>query len=103
MKVFGSSMIKGIRSKEFNFYLERCHAELKSYPGATGKELKHNIQYPIQIDTPDIVVIHGGCNDISPRQNQTKLKEEEIVKKTISISENKIAISGLICQKRSIS
>ena len=103
-------MIKGIRSKEFNFYLERCHAELKSYPGATGKELKHNIQFPIQIDTPDIVVIHGGCNDISPRQNQTKLKEEEIVKKTISIGsycrykgENEIAISGLICQKRSIS
>ena len=31
VKVFDTSMIKGIRNKESNFYLERCHAELKSY------------------------------------------------------------------------
>ena len=67
VKIFGTSMVKGIRNKEFNFYLERCHAELKSYPEATAKELKHNIQFPIKIDKPDIVVIHPGCNDISPR------------------------------------
>ena len=77
MKVFGTSMIKGIRNKEFNFHLERCYAELKSHPEATAKELNHNIQFPIQIDTPDINVIHGGWNDISPRQNQENLTEEE--------------------------
>ena len=60
MKIFGTSMIKGILNKKFNFYPEHCHAKLKSYAGATEKELKHNIQFPIQIDTPDIVVIHGG-------------------------------------------
>ena len=32
------------------------------------------------MDTPDIAVIHGGCNDISPKQNQEKLTEEEIAK-----------------------
>ena len=106
VKIFGTSMIKDIRSKEFNFYLERCHAKLKSYPGATAKELKHKIQFLIQIDTPDIVVIHGGCNDISPRQNEEKLTEEEIAKVIISIGSccrdkgtNKIIISGLICRK----
>ena len=35
VKIFGTSMIKDIRNKEFNFYLERCHAELKSYPELT--------------------------------------------------------------------
>ena len=80
LKIFGTSMIKGIRKKEFSFYIERCHAELKSYPGATAKELKHNIQFPIQIDTLAIFVIHVGCNDISPMQNQEKLTEEEIAK-----------------------
>ena len=34
--------------------------------------------------TPDIVVIHGVCNNISPRQNQEKLTEEEIAKEIIS-------------------
>ena len=65
MKIFSTSMIKGIRNKEFNFYLQHCHAELKSYPGATAKKLKHIIQFPMQIDTPNIVVIRAGCNDIS--------------------------------------
>ena len=99
-------MIKGIRNKEFNFYLERYHAELKSYPGATAKELKHNIQFPMQIDTPNINVIHGGCKDISSRQNQEKLPEEEIAKEITCIGSycrdkgvNEIIISGLICRK----
>ena len=99
-------MIKGIRNKEFNFYLERCHAELKSYLGATSKDLKHNIQFPIQTETPDIVVIHGGCNDISPKKNQEKLTEEEIAKEIVSIGSycrdkgvNENIFSGLICRK----
>ena len=99
-------MIKGIRNREFNIYLERCHAELKSNPGATGNELKHKIQFPIQIDTLDIVLIHGRSNNISPRQNQEKLTEEEIANEIISIGSNyrqkgvnEIIISGLICRK----
>ena len=38
MKMFRTSMIKCIRNKEFNFQLQRCHAELKTYAGATVKE-----------------------------------------------------------------
>ena len=49
MKIFGASMIKGIRNTESIFYLQRSHAELRSYAGAIEKELKHNIQFPIQI------------------------------------------------------
>ena len=37
------------------------------------------------MDTPDIVVIHGGCNHISSRQSQERLMEEEIVTEIISI------------------
>ena len=46
VKIFGTSMITGIHHKEFVFYLECCHAELKRYPGATAKSLKHNIEFP---------------------------------------------------------
>ena len=106
VKIFGTSMIKGIRSKEFNSFLKGCQAEFKSYPGATIKELKHNIQFPLEIETPDTVLIHGGCNDISPRKNQEKLTEEEIANQIISIGlycqdkgVNEIVISGLICRK----
>ena len=106
MKIFGTSMIKGIRNTESIFYLQRCHAKLRSYAGAIEKELKHNIQFPIQIDTPDIAVTHGGSNDVSPRQNQEKLTEEEIANEIIRIGSyyqdkgvNEIIISGLIYRK----
>ena len=79
---------------------------LKSFPGATVKDLKHNTQFLILMDTPDIVVIPGGSNDINPRQNQEKLTEEKIAKEIISIgsycrdkSVNETIISGLICRK----
>ena len=55
MKIFITSKIKGIPNKEVTFYLESCHAELKSYPGATAKELKPNIQFLIQMDTLDML------------------------------------------------
>lgn len=77
MKILTTSKIKGIRNEEVPFYLERCHAESKRYPGATAKELKPNIQFLMQIDTLDIVVTHGRRNGISPRQNQEKLTEAE--------------------------
>ena len=109
MKIFGASMIKGIRSTESIFYLQRSHAELRSYAGAIEKELKHNIQFPIQIDTPDIAVTHGGSNYVSPRQNQEKLTEEKIANEIIRIGSycqdkgvNEIIMSGLIYRKGSI-
>ena len=80
--------------------------KLQIYPRETAKELKHSIQFPIQMDTSDIVVIYGGCKDISPRENQEKLTEEEIAKEIISIGSccqdkgvNEIIISGLTCCK----
>ena len=99
-------MVKGIRNKWSNFYRERCHAELKSYPYATAKELKLNIQFLTQIDTTDTVVTQGGWNDISPWQNQEKPTEEEIAKEIINVDSycqdkgvNEIIISELICPK----
>ena len=86
MKIFGVNMIKGIRNKEFNFYLERCHAQLKSYPGVTAKELKHNIQFPIQMDTPDIVVIHGGCNDVTPDKIKERLRKKKLQRKLLVLA-----------------
>ena len=89
-KIFGTIMITGIHNKEFKFYLERCHLELR-----------HSIQFPMQMHTPDIAVIHGGCNDISPRQNQEKLTEEEI-KEIISIG-SYCRDKGVNIRQRSIS
>ena len=99
-------MVKGILIKWSNFYRERFDAELKSYPDATAKELKLNIQFLTQIHTTDTVVTHGGWNDISTWQNQEKRTQEEIENEIINIGSycrdkgvNEIIISGLICPK----
>lgn len=104
--VFGTSLIKGIRRNEFNYYLKNTHAIFKSYPGATVRELKHNIQFPLHVNTPDNVILHAGCNDISPRRDQEKLTEEEIANEIIDMAQQcrfqgvgTVIISGLICRK----
>ena len=67
--------------------------------------MKHNIQFYLHTDTPDIVILHTGCNDISPRRNQEKMTEEEIVKNIIETAQQckfqgvrNIIISGLTCR-----
>ena len=62
--VFGTSMVKGIRVKEFNNNLTRCSSRIRSFPGATLKQLKHYVIPTLVDDTPDVVIIEGGCNDL---------------------------------------
>ena len=58
--IFRTSSIKGIRRNEFNYYSKIFYPDVESYPGATLNDLKHNIQFPLQRNTSDIVILH--CN-----------------------------------------
>ena len=80
-------MIKGIRAKEFNDQLRNSKAIFKCYRGASLKELKHNIQFFLEEDTPDAIIFHGGCNDINPRDGNKKLSEYQIAENIIEIAE----------------
>lgn len=79
-------MIKGIRNKEFHFHLECCLAELKSYPGATAKELKHNIQFFVQIDPADTVVIMVDATILAPGRIKKILRRKKLRRKLLILA-----------------
>ena len=104
--VFGTSMIKGIRTKEFNSWLKNHSAQIRPFPGATIKQLHHYIIPTLIDDTPDVIIIHGGCNDILSRGKAEELLPNEIALGLISIANlcrekgvNEVFISSIICRK----
>ena len=57
---FSYEFNKRCNENEFNYYLESSYADFESYPGATLKDLKHKIQFPLHMNFSDIVILY--CN-----------------------------------------
>ena len=62
--MFSNSIPKGIRIRELNRYITNATAVIKSFPGATSKELIHYVVPTLQEDSFNSAVIHIGINDI---------------------------------------
>ena len=71
--LLGKSMVKGIRRNEFNSCLKKCNTRFRPFIGATIKEMETYVKAIIQDDTPDVVTLHMGCNDMS---NKTMLAND---------------------------
>ena len=103
--ILGTSMIKGIRRKEFNSKLSKCSAQFRPFIGATLKQMETYVKPILNDDTPDVLILHTGCNDIGNK----RLRENEIAKWIVKIGQqckesniNDVFISSLIgrAQKR---
>ena len=65
--------------KEVNNQLRNQFVKLRSFPGATLKHLKYYI-VPSQIDeTPDRIILHGGCNDVNNKNSTPEKTANEVV------------------------
>ena len=101
--VFGTSLIKGIRQKEFNSHLHKCSARFRPFTGATLKKMEIHIQPDLIDDKPDVVVIHAGCNDIPNTSLEPRTIAEGIIKLgkiCKNYNTNDIFISSLTCRSR---
>ena len=99
--VLGTSMIKGIRGKEFNSKLNKCRTQFRPFIGATLKQMETYVKPTLNDDTPDALILHIRCNDIGNKQ----LTENEIAKWIVKIGRqykennvNDVFISSLICR-----
>ena len=84
--IVATSMIKRIRMKEVNSQLRNSLAKLRSFPEATLKHLRYYIVLSLIDETPDRIILHGGCNDLN-NKNSTP---EKIA--------NKIADMAILCR-----
>ena len=65
--ILGTRMIKGIWIEEFNSYVKDGYSNLRLFPGATVKQLQHHAIPSLGDETPNRVILHGGCNYVSNR------------------------------------
>ena len=53
-----------LKLKKLNNKLRGASARIRDFSGATIKHLEHHVLASLADNTPDITVIHGGCNAI---------------------------------------
>ena len=69
-------MLKGIRRKEFNLKLNKRSTRFRPFIGATLKQMETYVKPILNDDTPDVLILHIGCNNISNKQlTETEIKE----------------------------
>ena len=101
--VLGTSMVKGIRRNEFNSCLKKCNTRLRPFIGATIKQMETYIKPIVQDDTPDVVVLHTGCNNISNKNISANDIAEGIINIRRYCKEhnvNNVTISSLKCRSQ---
>ena len=74
-------MIKGIRRKEFNSKLNKGSTQFRPFIGATLKQMETYLKPILNDDTPDVLTLRIGCNDIGSKQ----LTENEIAEWIVKI------------------
>ena len=62
-------MIKDSRMKEVNSQLQKSFAKLRSFPGATLNHLKYYVVPSLINETPDRIILHGGCIDFNNKNS----------------------------------
>ena len=67
INILSDSIPRGLRMREFNSFVNSGKADLKAFPGATASRLHHYILPTLEEDKPDVVIIHVGFNDLSPK------------------------------------
>ena len=101
--VISDSMTRHIKPHLLHPWTPNHTTQFSYFPGATTKSLHHYIEPTLKQQPHDDVIIHVGTNDISPRENQPHLTDNEIANQTISIGNmcrnfdtKNIYISGII-------
>ena len=87
--------------KEVNSQLRNSFAKLRSFLGATLKHLKYYIVPGLIDETPDRIILHGGCNDVNNKIS-TPEKSNEIADMAIlcrAYGVNNVFISAMICRR----
>ena len=68
--IFSDSIPRGIRLREFNYWLYKAYTQLKSFPGGTSKELLYYVEPTLKSKTFDDPFLHVNVNDLLNDESQ---------------------------------
>ena len=86
----------------FNRHLDKCNTRFRPLIGATIQQMETYVQPTLIDDTPDVAILHIGCNDIPNKFLTPQEIAEGIVnigRYCLSKNVNHVFISSLICRQ----
>ena len=104
--IFGDSITRRIRVRDFNSELDTGHAKIRTFPGAISKEFPHYVTPTLEDGNFDRAILHFGVNDLLRNKNQSKAVDELIInlKKTatkcMSFGVSQVIVSGIVYNKK---
>ena len=103
MCIIGASIIQRLKIRDFNYWLDDKHATKVPFPGATVEKAAYYMKPTLEEESPDIVILNIGTNNLTKNRTQT---EEDIAGEIIKMVEecrymgvNEIFVSGLTVRK----
>ena len=102
--VFGDSIVGRINKKEINKFT-KANVFIKSFSGATVKDMHTYVEPTLERKICDTVIIHVGTNDIPDKQKSTKDISDSIINIGMKCRDrgvNSIIISSITRRKRNI-
>ena len=98
--IFSDSIPRDIRLREFNYWLHKGYAQLKSFPGGTSKELLYYVEPTLKNKKFDDALLHVGVNDQLNDESQDCVQNlldnlKQIGLKCKSPGVKRILISGI--------
>ena len=62
--IFGDSIFRGIRVREFNNEIKNSYAKFKTFPSSDSREILHYVNPTLESGNYDSAVLHFGVNDL---------------------------------------
>ena len=105
--IFSDSIPRGIRLREFNYWLHKGYAQLKSFPGGTSNELLYYVEPTLQNKNFDDALLHVGVNDLLNDESQDSVQNlldnlKQIGLKCKSAGVKKVLITGIVVKNKLI-
>ena len=102
--ILGDSMVKHVYGWELKEKCgDNCNVYVKSFPGATTKDMYSYSQPSIE-RKPDIAILHVGTNDLVTRRGEEMKSEVEIAQGIVDLADHirshdiEVVVSGIIAR-----
>ena len=99
--IFGDGIPRGIRLREFNYWLHKSYNQLKSFPDDTSEELLCYVEPTLKDKNFNATLMHVGVNDLPNDESQGSVqnvldKLKQIGLKYKSVEGTRILMSGIV-------
>ena len=103
--IFSDCIPRGIRLREFNYWLHKGYAQLKSFPGGTSKELPYFVEPTLKNKKINDALLHVGVNDLLNDERQDSVQNlqdnlKPIGLKCKSARVKKVLIPGIVVNSK---